>query len=179
MCRPPTQDELEESEPSLARTFWRLRAVALVACCDEALFSFATGATHYPYLRTLVRCHARSSSFSGSARCGDADVVLKRGTSLGGWATAAVVVGTSIFHEIRPASSTACVLLSANGFFDSARCDAQVSEPAPDRGKIGGRAPQSPRRPSSAHAPHTIRQREQCQSRSPHPPHQTAPRSRR
>ena len=37
MCRPPTQDELEESEPSLARTFWRLRAVALVACCDEAL----------------------------------------------------------------------------------------------------------------------------------------------
>ena len=93
MCRPPTQDELEESEPSLARTFWRLRAVALVACCDEALFSFATGATHYPYLRTLVRCHARSSSFSGSARCGDADVVLQRGARLGGWATFAVVVG--------------------------------------------------------------------------------------
>ena len=93
MCRPPTQDELEESEPSLARTFWRLRAVALVACCDEALFSFATGATHYPYLRTLVRCHARSSSFSGSARCGDADVVLERGARLGGWATLAVVVG--------------------------------------------------------------------------------------
>ena len=92
MCRPPTQDELE-TEPSLARTFWRLRAVALIACCDEALFSFATGATHYPYLRTLVRCHARSSSFSGSARCGDADVVLKRGASLGGWATFAVVAG--------------------------------------------------------------------------------------
>ena len=79
MCRPPTQDELEESEPSLARTFWRLRAVALVACCDEALFSFATGATHYPYLRTLVRCDAPSATFSGSARCGDSDVVLERG----------------------------------------------------------------------------------------------------
>ena len=92
MCRPPTQEEIEH-EPSLARTFWRLRAVALIACCDEALFSFATGATHYPYLRTLVRCHARSSSFSGSARCGDGDVVLKRGASLGGWATFAVVVG--------------------------------------------------------------------------------------
>ena len=92
MCRPPTQDEIA-NEPSLAWTFWRLRAVALVACCDEALFSFATGATHYPYLRTLVRCHARSSSFSGSARCGDADVVLKRGARLGGWATFAVVVG--------------------------------------------------------------------------------------
>ena len=92
MCRPPTQGEIA-NEPSLARTFWRLRAVALIACCDEALFSFATGATHYPYLRTLVRCHAPSSSFSGSARCGDADVVLKRGANLGGWATAAVVVG--------------------------------------------------------------------------------------
>ena len=59
----------------------------------RSLFSFATGATHYPYLRTLVRCHAPSSSFSGSARCGDADVVLKRGARLGGWATFAVVVG--------------------------------------------------------------------------------------
>ena len=110
MCRPPTQDELEESEPSLARTFWRLRAVALVACCDEALFSFATGATHYPYLRTLVRCHARSSSFSGSARCGDSDVVLKRGASLGGWATFAVVAGNVL-----------CVLLWAPRIDSSGR----------------------------------------------------------
>jgi MFS family permease len=109
MCRPPTQDEIA-NEPSLARTFWRLRAVALVACCDEALFSFATGATHYPYLRTLVRCHARSSSFSGSARCGDADVVLQRGARLGGWATLAVVVGNVL-----------CVLLWAPRIDSSGR----------------------------------------------------------
>ncbi len=109
MCRPPTQDEIA-NEPSLARTFWRLRAVALVACCDEALFSFATGATHYPYLRTLVRCHARSSSFSGSANCGDADVVLKRGARLGGWATFAVVVGNVL-----------CVLLWAPRIDSSGR----------------------------------------------------------
>ena len=40
---PPPDARRARKRASLARTFWRLRAVALVACCDEALFSFATG----------------------------------------------------------------------------------------------------------------------------------------
>ena len=100
MCRPSTQNDLiegDETQPSLASTFWKLRAIALIACCDEALFFFATGATHYPYLRTLVRCHTSTTDgFSGSARCGDADVVLARGARSGGWATLAVVVGNVV-----------------------------------------------------------------------------------
>ena len=44
MCRPSTQNDLiegDETQPSLASTFWKLRAIALIACCDEALFFFA------------------------------------------------------------------------------------------------------------------------------------------
>ena len=94
-------DEDEAGAPpsmTLVEGLSRLKAVIGVSLCDEGLFFFAVATTHAPYLRSLVRCGGRrgggdDGAFSGSAHCGDRDVVLKRGASLSGTAMSLVVLG--------------------------------------------------------------------------------------
>ena len=95
----PYSDVADASPPlTLRSAAARLRGVVGISLCDEGLFAFAVATTHAPYLRSLTVCgdDGDDDAWSGSAHCGDRDVVLARGARLSGLAMSLVVAGNCV-----------------------------------------------------------------------------------